>query len=355
VGVLTLLLAFALSCALVVAGAEKRTKKTGDVAMATRPAADKRPFWLMIEDQIVQLADNDLSGGSLEQTIQRTAKALDDTGINVSRNAGNLLQLRRAVDARIKVGRPLLQDFNGAVSALSLEDVADTRAAAWKIIREVGEAWPKLRESERKPAIISILERTKFDLSIARAKELGGEPGIRFLLGEQIAPSDIIEAMGVSQEEFDRVNAAVEAERAERARVISLLGEVADKTDDEKVKHLLDNEVADDLILELAGVEQSALDGAKKAMEAELAEKKRLAEEEAARKKAEAEGPPLEDIPADEMLEYIESIRQILDFSDVEDEIRTMCEQSSIPKALVEIAVSDTDRLDELESQAEAG
>jgi hypothetical protein len=323
--------------------------------MATRHAADDRPFWLMIEDEILQLTDNDLSDGSVEQTIQRTAKALDDTGINVSRNAGNMLQLRGAVDARIKVGRPLLQDFNAAVSALSLEDVADVRAAVWKITREVGEAWPKLRESEHKPDIINILEKTKFDLTIARGKELGGEPGIRFLLGEDIAPSDIIEAMGVSQEEYDRVNAAVEAERAERARVISLLEEVSDKSDEEKVKHLLGNEVADDLILELAGVDQSAVEGAKKAMEAELAEKKRLAEEEAARKKAEAEGPPIEDIPADQMLEYIESIREILEFSDAEDEIRTMCEQSSIPKALVEIAVSDTDRLDELESQAEAG
>jgi hypothetical protein len=323
--------------------------------MATRHAADKRPFWLMIEDEILQLTDNDLSDGNAEQTIQRTAKALDDTGINVSRNAGNLLQLRGAVGARIKVGRPLLQDFDAAVSALSLEDVADIRAAAWKIIREVGEAWPKLRESERKPDIINILEKTKFDLTIAHAKELGGEPGIRFLLGEGITPSDIIEAMGVSQEEYDRVNAAVEAERAERARVISLLAKVADKSDEEKVKNLLGNEVADDLILELAGVDQSAVDSAKKAMEAELAEKKRLAEEEAARKKAEAEGPPIEDIPADEMLEYIESIREIFEFSDVEDEIRTMCEQSSIPKALIEIAVSDKDRLDELESQAEAG
>jgi hypothetical protein len=137
--------------------------------------------------------------------------------------------------------------------------------------------------------------------------------------------------------------------------VISLLGEVAEKSDEEKVKHLLGNEVADDLILELAGVAQSAVDSAKKAMEAELAEKKRLAEEEAAKKKAEAEGPPIEDIPADELLEYIESIRQILEFSEVEQEIRAMCEQSSIPKALVDIAVSDAGRLDELESQAEGG
>jgi hypothetical protein len=323
--------------------------------MATRPAADERPFWLMIEDEILQLSADDLSGGKLEQTIQRTAKTLDDTGINVSGNAGNVLQLRRAVDARIKVGRPLLQDFNGAVSSLGLEDVADTNAAAWKIICEVGKAWPKLKESERKPDIISILEKTKFDLTIARAKELGGEPGVRFLLEESIAPSDIIEAMGISQEEFDRVKAAVEAERAERARVISLLEGVADKSDEEKVKHLFGNDVADDLILELAGVEQSVVDSARKAMEAELAEKKRLAEEEAARKKAEAEGPPIEDIPADQMLEYIESIREILEFSDAEDEIRTMCEQSSIPKALVDITVSDPDRLDELESQAEAG
>jgi hypothetical protein len=309
----------------------------------------------MIEEEILQLTADDFSDGNVEQTIQRTAKSLDDTGINVSRNAGNLLQLRWAVDARIKVGRPLLQDFNGAVSALGLEDVADTNVAAWKIIREIGETWPKLKESERKPDIISILEKTKFDLTIARAKELGGEPGIRFLIEENIAQSDIIDAMGVSQEDFERVKAAVEAERAERARVVSLLGEVAEKSEDEKVKHLLGNEVADDLILELAGVAQSAVDSAKQAMEAELAEKKRLAEEEAARKKAEAEGPPIEDIPADDLLEYIESIREILEFSDVEQEIRAMCEQSSIPKALVDIAVSDAGRLEELESQAEAG
>ena len=77
------------------------------------------------------------------------------------------------------------------------------------------------------------------------------------------------------------------------------------------------------------------------------------AEEEAARKKAEAEGPSLDDIPADEMLDYIESIREIMEFSEVEKEIRVMCEQSSIPKALVDIAVSDPDKLDELEKKAE--
>jgi len=82
-------------------------------------------------------------------------------------------------------------------------------------------------------------------------------------------------------------------------------------------------------------------------------EKQRLEEEAAARKKAEAAGPALEDIPPDEMLEYIASIRDIFEFSDQEKEIRVMCEQSSIPKALVDIAVSEPGRLDELEKAAQ--
>ena len=82
-------------------------------------------------------------------------------------------------------------------------------------------------------------------------------------------------------------------------------------------------------------------------------QKQRLAEEEAARKKAEAAGPALEDIPPDELLAHIESIREIMEFSDVEKEIRVMCEQSSIPQALVDIAVSEPDKLDQLEKEAQ--
>ena len=70
-------------------------------------------------------------------------------------------------------------------------------------------------------------------------------------------------------------------------------------------------------------------------------------------KKEAAAGPSLEQIPPDEMLEHIESIREIMEFSDKEKEIRTMCEQSSIPKCLVDIAVSEPDRLDTLEKEAE--
>ena len=76
-------------------------------------------------------------------------------------------------------------------------------------------------------------------------------------------------------------------------------------------------------------------------------------EEEKARKKAEASGPALEDITPEDMLDHIEAIREIKEFSDVEKEIRTMCEQSSIPQCLVDIAISDPDKLDALEKEAE--
>ncbi len=113
------------------------------------------------------------------------------------------------------------------------------------------------------------------------------------------------------------------------------------------------NNVSEKLIIEMASVDQGAIDAAKQAMEEELKEKQRLADEEAAKKKAAAEGPALDDISPDEMLTHIEGIREIMEFSDQEKEIRVMCEQSSIPKALVDIAVSEPDKLDELEKEAE--
>jgi hypothetical protein len=52
------------------------------------------------------------------------------------------------------------------------------------------------------------------------------------------------------------------------------------------------------------------------------------------------------------MLEHIEAVREIMEFSDKENEIRTMCEQSGIPKSLVDVAVSDPGKLDDLEKEA---
>jgi hypothetical protein len=245
-----------------------------------------------------------------------------------------------------------MKDFNDAVAALKLDDVIDPYAATVKIIGELGEAWPRLKESDRKPDVLRIIEETRLDLLIARAKELSGEPGIRFLIEESVASGTIIEALGITEDEFGRVNAAVEAERAERVRVRGLMDEAGDKSDEDKIKHLINNNVADDLIVEMSGVGKDLIDKVNKLMEEEIKEKKRLAEEEAARKKKEAEGPALTDIPADELLEYIESVREIMEFSDKEDEIRAMCQQSSIPLSIVDVAVSEPAKLDELEAGA---
>jgi hypothetical protein len=321
--------------------------------MTTSDVTKKKPLWLLIEENIQELDSQDLSGGNLEASIQRVAGQLDDAGYNVSRHGGNMLQLRWAMNETSKVGRPFMKDFNAAIAALTLENAADPYLATDKIISDIGKTWPKLQRSERRADVIGIVEQTKLDLLIAKAKGLPDDEGIRLLIEEQVASEVITGALEITGEKLKQVNTDMENERAERARVAKLLEAVEGKSDEEKVKHLFDNNVSEDLIIAMAKVDQGAIDGAKQAMEAELKEKQRLEEEAAAKKKAAAAGPALEDIPADEMLDHIEAIREIMEFSDQEKEIRVMCEQSSIPKALVDIAVSEPDKLDELEKQAE--
>ena len=105
--------------------------------------------------------------------------------------------------------------------------------------------------------------------------------------------------------------------------------------------------------MEVAEVDQSAIDNTKKAMEEEIKEKQRLAEEEARKKAEAAAGPPLEGISMEDRLTHIEAIRDVMDLCEKEEEIRQMCEQSNVPKCLIDIAVTDPDRLDALEEEAE--
>jgi hypothetical protein len=312
----------------------------------------RKPLWLLIEEEFLALAPEDLSGENLEPTIQRVAGKLDEAGYNVSRHGGHLIQLRLAMADMRKVGRPLLKDFNEALTALTLEDVVEPYPAADRLINETGATWPKFKRSECRPEVIRIVEKRKLDLLIDKARSLAGDEGIELLINEAVAPEVITSAMEITEEKLKAVNTEMEKRRAERKRVKTLLEKVKDKSDVEKVKHLFENNVAEALIVELAGVDAGAIDGARQAMEAELAEKQRLAEEEAARKKAEAEGPALDAIPPEQMLEHIEAIREIMEFSDEEKEIRTMCEQSGLPKSLVDIAVTEPGRLDELEKEA---
>ncbi|MGD1968927.1 MAG: hypothetical protein PVF86_05905 [Desulfobacterales bacterium] len=321
--------------------------------MTTGDATKKKPLWLSIEENILALDSQDLSGENLEASIQRIAGQLDDAGYNVSKHGGHMLQLRWTMTETSKVGRPFMEDFNTAIEALTLEDVADAYAATDRIIGDIAETWPNLKKSERRADVIRIVEKTKLDLLIAKAKDLSGDEGIRFLIEKQIDSEVIISALDITEEKLKQVNAEIEKERAERARVAKLLEAVEGKSDEEKVKHLFTNDVSEELIIEMAKVDQDAINAAKKAMEEELKEKQRLEAEAAAKKAAEAAGPALEDIPPDEMLDHIEAIREIMEFSDEEKEIRVMCEQSSIPKALVDIAVSEPDKLDELEKKAE--
>lgn len=321
--------------------------------MTTSEATAKKPLWLLIEERILETDSQDLSGGNLEASIQRIAGELDGAGYNVSRHGGNMIKLRFAVDRAREVGSPFLKDFNDAISALTLDDVAAPYIATNNLLDQLGEKWPEIRRSERRPDVIEIVENTKLDLLIAKAKGLPDDEGIRLLIEEEVDFPVIAKALEITDEKLEQVNEQIKAERAERVRVGSLLEKVADKTNEEKVRYLFDNDVSEELIMEMAEVDQGVLDAVKKAMEEELKEKQRLAEEEAARKKAEAEGPALENIPPDELLDYIESIREIMEFSDQEKEIRVMCEQSAIPKALVDIAVSEPDKLDELEKKAE--
>jgi hypothetical protein len=321
--------------------------------MTTNDETKKKPLWLLIEENILELGSQDVSGGNLEASIQRIAGQLDNAGYNVSHHGGHMLQLRWAMDEMRRVGKPLMKGFNAAIAALTLEDVADPYSATNKIISDIGKTFPKLKGSERRPDVIQIVEKTKLDLLTAKANGLPGDEGIRYLIGEQVAPEVIINALEITEEKLEQVNTEMEKERAERARVATLLEAVEGKSDEEKVKHLFENNVSEELIIEMAKVDRSAIDGAKQAMEAELKEKQRLEEEAAAQKKEAAAGPAVDDIAPDEMLDHIEAIREIMEFSDQEKEIRVMCEQSSIPQALVDIAVSEPDRLDELEKKAE--
>jgi len=321
--------------------------------MTTSDATEKKPLWLSIEESILGLGSQDLSAANLEASIQQVAGELDNAGYNVSNHGGNLLQLRWAMNDASKAGKSLMKDINTAIAAFKLEDVTDLYASTDKLINDTAKTWPKLKKSERRADVIGMVEQTRLDLLVAKAKDLSGDEGIRYLIAEKVEPDVITGAMDITQEKLDQVNAQIEAELAERARVTSLLEAVEGKSDEEKVKHLFENSVTEELIVEMAGVDQGAIDGAKKAMEEDLAEKQRLEEEAAAAKKAAAEGPSLDDISSEEMLDYIEAIREIMEFSEEEKEIRVMCEQSSIPKALVDIAVSEPDKLDEMEKKAE--
>ena len=320
--------------------------------MTTSNNTAKEPLWLAMESKIFEHADRNSSGSNLETLIQTIASELDQSGYSVSLHGGNMLQLRWAMEEKNRNGRPLLQDLNEAVGNLTFEEVENTKKAASVIINTLGDTWPKLKDSDRKPAILRMVEKIRLGFQLGKAKELSESEGIRYLISCDVIPATIMESLGITQERYGQEVAAIAAEKAEKTRVRSLLEAVAAKPDEEKIRHLINNNASDALIKEIAGFDQAAIDSVRESMEAELKEKRRLAEEEARKKAEAAAGPSLEEIPMGDRLTHIEAIRDIMDLCNSEDEIRKMCEQSHVPKCLVDIAVSDPDRLDALEEEA---
>jgi hypothetical protein len=306
-----------------------------------------------MERKILEHASRDTSGSGLESTLQTIASELDRSGYNVSLHGGNCLQLRWALEEKNRNGKPLLEDLNGAIGKLTFEDVENPKQATANVITSVGESWPSLKKFECKSAVMTMVEEIRLGFQIEKAKEQSEGKGIRYLIDSEVDPGVIVESLGITRERYDQEVAAIAAEQAERVRVRSLLEAVDGKPEEEQIKHLINKEVSDALMIEIAGVDQAAIDNVKKAMEEEIKEKQRLAEEEAARKAAEAAGPSLENISMEDRLTHIEAIRDIMDLCDEEAEIRQMCEQSNVPKCLIDIAVSDPDKLDALEEEAE--
>ena len=313
----------------------------------------KEPLWLLIEREIQNYQDDDFSNAKILETMKKIAAELDKTGYNVSKSGGNWLQLKTVVDKRKMVGRPFIKEFDQEIESLILDDIENTYFTAMAIINKLGKDFPYFLVSENRSEVEDIVRTKRIELVAAKAQDLESEEGIRFLISETFEAQNIIDIMGVSENEYKEVKAKVDAELEKIKRVENLLSSVAEAPEKEQIKLLIDENVTDELILEIGGFEQSALDSIKKGMEEELAEKKRKEEELAAQRAAEAAGPGLDEISPEDMLEYIESLREILDFADSEKDIRIMAEQSSIPKALIDVAVSEPDKLDELEKEAE--
>ncbi len=160
--------------------------------MTENTATTPEPLWLAMEKEIFSLSSSDLAGGTTEQTVQKVARALDDAGYNVSRQAANMLQLRSAIEARASVGSPLLTEFNDAVAALTLDTLENTHTATVTLVRDVGETWPMIKDLDRRPGIVAIVEQKRLDLLIAEAKAMTDDQGVRHLIAKDVAASVII-------------------------------------------------------------------------------------------------------------------------------------------------------------------
>ena len=102
------------------------------------------------------------------------AGELDQAGFNVSRDGGNMIKLRFAVEKARKAGRALLTDSNAAVSEFTLESVADPCSATTGLLDKLAETWPDIKDPERRPGVIGIVEKKEAGSSGRQSKRDAG-------------------------------------------------------------------------------------------------------------------------------------------------------------------------------------
>jgi hypothetical protein len=220
----------------------------------------REPLWIAMEKKILEHASADSSGSSMESSIQKIASELDSSGYCVSSHGGNMLQLRWAMEEKNRNRKPLMQDLNEAIKKLTFEDVENARAAAAKVINALGAAWPKIQDSDRAPTILGMVEKVRLGFLVQRAKDLSESQSIRYLIDYKLASDVIVRELGILQERYDQEVADIKEEQAKKTHAASLLSAVADKTEEERIRHLINNDITDELIVEIAGVEQASVD-----------------------------------------------------------------------------------------------
>ncbi len=138
--------------------------------MTTTEETQTKPLWIGIEESLLGLNPENLSGEAKEAAVQKIISDLDDAGFNVSTSGGRIMQLRWAIDDMLEAGRPLMKDFNAAIAALTLEDVLEPYSATTRLIDNLSETWKDLKKAERRPDIIGIVQEARLDLLVKKQK-----------------------------------------------------------------------------------------------------------------------------------------------------------------------------------------
>ena len=92
---------------------------------------------------------------------------------------------------------------------------------------------------------------------------MGLEAGRKTKGGAAGTGADILQGLGIDQAKLAEVDAVLAAKRAEFKRVSELFVDVEDQDMNERIRHLINKDAAEELIMQVAGVDQAAIDAAR--------------------------------------------------------------------------------------------